>query len=112
MAEFKTPSHLEWPHERSKWLFEQWLSPSQLQQFKRSEGFNVVGSRGGKYVVYSSGTLKQLKRRWLLFWLPRKVAKYCVYVENVPSFDNLLGLKVALEADERAVLKVAKRSFG
>ena len=98
-------------YQRANWLLERWLSPSQRQQMHDHDAFNVIGSHGGKYVVsiHPYCRLRRVRRRWLFFWLPPKIIRYCVGVYNASSYDAPLALKVMLETNEHAVLKKANR---
>jgi hypothetical protein len=89
-------------------LLKEWLSPSQLVQYRRVGYFDVTGSRTGKRYRILHGrqtNICELDKRG------RPVVTWCFGPEgNLPTGDILLAQKIALESDEQAALQIANRT--
>jgi hypothetical protein len=89
-------------------LLKEWLSPSQLVQYRRVGYFDVTGSHTGKCYRILHGrqtNICELDKRG------RPVVTWCFGPEgNLPTGDILLAQKIALETNEQAALQVANRT--
>jgi hypothetical protein len=87
-------------------LLQEWLSPEQLSQFRRSRSFDVVGSDSGRRYRISYGTSTNVyelndKGRIVMGWCFRPVG-------SLVAGDVMLAQKITLETNERAALMVAQ----
>lgn len=89
--------------DRSLALLREWLSPSQLDQYKRTGGFEVVGSQGGHYRV-TGGLTEELDGDG------KFACGWCFGPQGyLPIGDMMLARKIALETDEAGTRAIANR---
>jgi hypothetical protein len=90
-------------------LLKEWLSPSQLFQYRTVGHFDVTGSHTGKCYRILHGrqaNICELDKRG------RPVVTWCFGPEgNLPTGDILLAQKIALETNEQAALQVANQTL-
>jgi hypothetical protein len=98
------------PSVKADRLLREHLTPDQIREWEAHGYISVRGSRGGKYRLHRvpNGTgrieARGLFWRWTNAW--RCVStRYGGYA--VPDADDVLALKLALENDERWVLRMA-----
>ena len=94
---------------RGQELLRSWLSPEQRRQYDQRGSFEVVGSDTGKRYRISKGDIfnvQELDDRGV------QVRAWCVTANGVPIGDINLAQKIALEAFESEVLRIANRSSG
>ena len=88
-------------------LLREWLSPDQRVQFDASKTFEVVGVNSGKRYRISYGTGNNVHE---LDEAGRCVMGWCFVPSGyLIAGDVMLAQKIALEADEKAALKLANR---
>jgi hypothetical protein len=92
-------------HARSLDLLEKWLSPAQLEQYRRDGSFEVVGNATGARYRIANGAnpfnVRVVGAREKLCFVPKGAEG---------AGDVMLAQKIALETDERAALAVANRT--
>ena len=87
--------------EKSLALLQSWLSPEQLDEFKKTNSFEVTGSRSKKRYRILQSTAYNVS-------LLGESNKLCFVPEGVDSVgDIMLAQKIMLENDEDRALKVA-----
>ena len=90
---------------KARQLLTEWLSPTQLAQYKRKGHFEVTGCHSGKrYRIRSNGQLNidELDER------DSTLVAWCFGPEgHLPIGDIMLAQKIALETNECASLEVA-----
>ena len=94
---------------RGRELLRSWLSPEQRRQYDRRGSFEVVGSDTGKRYRIRKGDIfnvEELDDRGV------QMRAWCVTANGVPIGDINLAQKIALEAFESEVLRIADRSSG
>src|SRR5262249_3543030 len=93
--------------QKARQLLTEWLSPTQLAQYKRKGHFEVTGCHSGKrYRIRSNGQLNidELDER------DRTLVVWCFGPEgHLPIGDIMLAQKIALKTEERAALAIANR---
>ena len=94
---------------RGQELLRSWLSPEQRRQYDRQGSFEVVGSDTGKRYRICKGDIFNVQE---LDDHGVQVGAWCVTAHGVPIGDVNLAQKIALEAFESEVLKIANRSSG
>jgi hypothetical protein len=96
---------------RSVALLKEWLSPDQLDQYEREKCFNVTGSTGTRYRIYSglSQNVSEIDDagRMVRSWCFGPDGDACRYTGDV-----MLAQKLALETDEMEVRRVANLMNG
>ena len=97
------------PADRAHRLFEEWLSPSQREQFRTTGYFDVIGSDSRKLYRVRKGfqmNVDELDRSGNL------VSHWCFLPEGrLPICDIMLAQKIALETDETRTLTIARKGF-
>jgi hypothetical protein len=89
-------------------LLKEWLTPEQLAQYETSGHFDVIGCHSGRRYRIRHGTGMNI---YELDELGRLHAGWCfVPRDTLVAGDVMLAQKIALEANERSALAVA-RSF-
>jgi hypothetical protein len=87
-------------------LLKEWLSPDQLAQYRAYSYFDVTGCHSGKRYRIRHGVGMNI---YELDSSGRPVIGWCfVPKENLVAGDVMLTQKIALEANERSALLVAK----
>jgi hypothetical protein len=87
-------------------LLKEWLSPDQLAQFNAHGHFDVTGCHSGKRYRIRHGVGMNI---YELDYAGRPLTGWCfVPKDNLVAGDVMLAQKIALEANERAALLVAK----
>lgn len=87
-------------------LLSAWLSPEQRLEFEKYKRFDVIGSNSGRRYRICYGTSTNV---YEIDGRGRVVAGWCFRpVGCLVAGDVMLAQKIALEADERATLMVAK----
>jgi len=93
--------------DRARRLLEAWLSPAQLEQFRTSGYFDVIGSDSGRIYRLRQGrqmNVDELDNR------SKPLALWCVLPEGrLPVCDIMLAQKIALETDEKGTLAIAHK---
>ena len=87
-------------------LLKEWLSPDQLVQYRAHRYFDVTGCHSGKRYRIRHGVGMNI---YELDSSGRPLIGWCfVPKENLVAGDVMLAQKIALEANERTALLVAK----
>jgi hypothetical protein len=95
------------PHKISLDLLEEWLSPTQLSEYKRTKQFTVTGSQGGKYIIGFGINFNVIEHDNN----GNPVSKLCIQPEGALfEGDIMLAQKILLETDEKKVLEITNRS--
>jgi hypothetical protein len=82
---------------RSRALLAGCLTARQRRQWRWRGWFEVTGSAGGTYRVYTHA--RQLNIRQVRAGIPG--ARFCLWLRDVPVADSWLAQKLLIEADER-----------
>ena len=90
-------------------LLRSWLSPEQRRQYDQRGSFEVVGSDTGKRYRICKGDIFNVQE---LDDRGAEVRAWCVTANGVPIGDINLAQKIALEAFESEVLRIANRCSG
>jgi hypothetical protein len=102
-------THERWAAEvRGQELLRSWLSPEQRRQYDQRGNFEVIGSDTGKRYRICKGDVFNVQE---LDDYGLQVRAWCVTVDGVPIGDVNLAQKIALEAFESEVLRIANRSL-
>jgi hypothetical protein len=88
-------------------LLKSWLTPEQRKTFEKHGHFDVVGSASKKLYRIKEGRQQNV---FELDWNNREICGWCFLPQGgLVAGDVMLAQKIALETDERAVLKIANR---
>jgi hypothetical protein len=88
-------------------LLTSWLTPEQRKTFAKHGHFDVVGSASKKLYRIKQGRQQNV---FELDWNNREICGWCFLPQGgLVAGDVMLAQKIALETDERAVLKIANR---
>ena len=88
-------------------LLSEWLSPEQLAQYHARNYFDVTGCHSGKRYRIRHGTATNI---YELDSAGRPRVGWCFIPKNhLVAGDVMLAQKIALETDESAALRVAKK---
>jgi hypothetical protein len=91
--------------ERSQDLLRQWLSPDQVEQYDKTQRFEVVGSDTGRRYRICHGTAMNIEELAASGHIARR---WCFGPEGAPATgDVMLAQKVALETFELNALAIA-----
>ena len=93
---------------RGRRLLEEWLSPAQLEQYRRYHHFEVIGSHSGRRYRIRQGrqmNIDELDSR------NKSTAVWCFLPQGrLPIGDIMLAQKIALESDEHHALAIAHKN--
>lgn len=84
-------------------LLRKCLSPLQRLQLEQGMSFMVTGSRGGSYVIHTSGITGNVHE--YRGGVPYK--SWCIYLPGTPAPDTWLAQKLLLETDEGSFRTIA-----
>lgn len=101
VAEMRVPESP--PRVRARELLIDSLTEEQRKQFETNNEFEVVGSRGNRYIIEGHSVVQNVRARSG----PRGGRRLCAHPSGVPLEDGLLTQKLLLETDEDAFLAVA-----
>jgi hypothetical protein len=97
------------PEDRAHQLLEAWLSPAQLEQFRTSGYFDVIGSDSGKLYRVRHGRQMNVDE---LDSGGKPLTTWCFLPGGrLPVSDVMLAQKIALETDEKITLVIAHKGF-
>src|SRR2546423_7207879 len=86
------------PAERGRALLERWLSPAQLEQYRRDRHFDVIGSDSGRRYRVRQGRQMNIDE---LDDCGKPTAVWCFLPQGrLPTGDVMLAQKIALENEE------------
>ena len=90
-------------------LFRSWLTPAELEEYRRRRHVTLTGSAGGRYrLLPVTGSAQRVERHGSREYCR---ATYCLHpVEPVPPADISLGHYLLLKTDEPAFLEEANAS--
>ena len=95
------------PEVRGLRLLKEWLSPEQLAQYDIHKYFDVIGCQTGRRYRIRHGTSANICE---LDTAGRPRVGWCfIPRDDLVAGDVMLAQKIALEADEDAALRVAKK---
>jgi hypothetical protein len=93
---------------RGRRLLEQWLSPAQLEQYRRYHYFEVIGCHSGRRYRIRQGRQMNIDE---LDGRNKSTAVWCFLPQGrLPISDVMLAQKIALESDERNTLTIAHKN--
>lgn len=101
MAEMQVPESS--PRTKARELLIGALSEEQRKEYERNNQFEVIGSKGGRYIIEGHSMVQNVRARSGL----RAGRRLCAHPTRVPLEDGLLTQKLLLETDEEAFLAVA-----
>jgi len=79
------------------------LDEEQKREMRETKRFKMFGRNGKKYLV----TYRQHGNVWLLDENEKPVMNYCIVVEDVPIYDQMLSQKLLLEHDPISFFETA-----
>jgi hypothetical protein len=96
------------PEERARALLERWLSPAQLEQYRRHGYFDVIGGDSGRRYRVRQGRQMNIDE---LDGSGRPAAVWCFLPQGcLPTGDVMLAQKIALENEEQIALAIARKN--
>lgn len=102
--DFASAGHDPKAIQKAKDLFKLACGKKSFDILESGKGLAIVGSKGTGYTLHNRATYCVERIR--------DGAKLCAVVPNVPLFDHLLGIKLMVEHDEPAFLKIANITGG